>query len=180
MATFRRATHGTTYFFTVVSYNRRAILCDTPIRDALRQAIITTATRFPFTIDAWVLMPDHLHAIWTLPADDVDYSRRWALIKRFVSKQCGGLYQDNEQLSASSIAKRESNIWQRRFWEHVIRDDNDFEQHMNYLHYNPIKHGLVNSLTDWEYSTFHRYVANGVYPLNWGNTELNFNNDFGE
>lgn len=180
MATFRRATHAHTYFFTVVSYNRRPILCDQPIRDALRQAIRSTALAYPFTIDAWVLMPDHLHTIWTMPPDDTNYSRRWALIKKHVSKQCGDLYFEGEALRPSNISKRESNIWQRRFWEHAIRDEADFEQHMNYLHYNPLKHGLVHRVTDWAYSTFHRYVDNGVYPNDWGCTTLFSDHHFGE
>lgn len=181
MATFRRSTHGTTYFFTVVSNLRRPILCDEPIRDALRNAIKTTAQEYPFKIDAWVLMPDHLHAIWTLPADDLNYSRRWALIKRRVSQECAGLYNKIEYIRASNVTRHESTIWQRRFWEHTIRDDADFENHMNYVHFNPLKHGLVDDLSSWPYSTFQRCIEQGLYPADWCGKGLDFDGmSFGE
>lgn len=180
MATFRRATQGTTYFFTVVSYQRRGILCDERIRRALRQAVLTVRERYPFTIDAWVLLPDHLHTIWTLPAEDNNYSRRWGLIKRYVSKDCGQYYPaDNHNLSR--IKKKETAIWQRRFWEHMIRDEQDYERCFHYIHYNPIKHGLVTNLSDWRYSTYHRYVQRGIYPPDWSIEESYFGNDsYGE
>lgn len=179
MATFRRSTHGTTYFFTVVSHHRRPILCDEAIRDALREAIIEVAQVYPFEIDAWVLLPDHLHTIWTLPVEDLNYSRRWALIKRKVSQQCGAFYA--AQQSLSSLIKRESSIWQRRFWEHAIRDDADYERHMDYIYFNPVKHGLVKNVSAWPYSTFHRDVKKGLYPEDWGGVDLNFNDaSFGE
>ena len=181
MATFRRSTHGATYFFTVVSNHRRPILCDEQIRHALRDAIKITAQEYPFKIDAWVLMPDHLHTIWTLPADDLNYSRRWALIKRRVSQSCGALYADPKYSRPSNIARHESTIWQRRFWEHTIRDDVDFENHMNYVHFNPLKHDLVDDLANWPYSTFHRCVSQGFYPADWCGKGLDFTEmSFGE
>lgn len=165
MAYFRRFYDSQCYFFTVVSYARRPILCDEIIRVALRQAIQEVKQQYDFTINAWVLLPDHMHTIWTLPEYDTNYSRRWALIKRKVSQQCGKYYALNHQ----GYAKRhEALIWQRRFWEHAIRNEIDFIQHMNYVHFNPVKHGLVQQVIDWQYSTFHRYVKQEIYPQNWG------------
>ena len=117
----------------------------------------------PFTIDAWVLLPDHLHCIWTLPPGDADYSTRWNRIKRRMSLDCSADYKRDELLTASKRNHRESTLWQRRFLEHQIRDEMDFMQHVDYLHYNPVKHGLCQRLADWPHSTFHRYVTQGVY-----------------
>ena len=170
MSRYRRARDGQTYFFTLVSYWRRPIICTTPIRNALRSALIEVRQRRPFDIDAWVLMPDHLHTIWTLPVDDADYSTRWALIKRLVSRSCAGQFEDGWQPSASRIKHRDASIWHRRFHEHKIRDEWDFERHMDYLHFNPVKHGHAGSAAAWPFSTFHRYVREGVYPVDWGGT----------
>ena len=170
MSRYRRARDGQTYFFTLVSYWRRPILCTVPIRNALRSALIEVRQRRPFEIDAWVLMPDHLHTIWTLPADDSDYSTRWALIKRLVSRSCAGQFEDGWQPSASRIKHRDASIWHRRFHEHKIRDEWDFEKHMDYLHFNPVKHGHAGNVAAWPFSTFHRYVREGVYPVDWGGT----------
>ena len=115
------------------------------IRATLRQAIKSAQLTQPFTIDAWVLLPDHLHTIWTLPPNDADFGIRWALIKRFVSKHNAELKR-NEWMNASKQKRRESTIWQRRFWEHQIRDEADFEKHADYIHYNPVKHGLVTKV----------------------------------
>ncbi len=117
MSSYRRSrTFGGSYFFTVVSYRRRNILCDERIRDALRDAIEKTRERYPFEIDAWVLLPDHMHCIWTLPSDDANFSGRWAKIKRYVSLQCGEHYSCDEWMNDSKRKHRESVIWQRRFW----------------------------------------------------------------
>jgi len=120
----------------------------------------------PFNINAWVLLPEHLHCIWTLPADDMNFSKRWGLIKAKFSKESGGLTRP---------------VWQNRFWEHLIRDDRDLQMHLDYIHYNPVKHGLVESPKDWPPSTFHRYVQKGLYPLNWGEgVSFNPESRFGE
>jgi putative transposase len=111
---------GATYFFTVVAYRRRPILCDEPVRGALRAAIATVRDRYPFTIDAWVLLPDHLHCLWTLPLGDADYSLRWNLIKRSVALACTGLYHRPDWMSPSKTKHRESTFWQRRYWEHCM------------------------------------------------------------
>lgn len=164
MPNYRRAQlPGGTFFFTVVTYRRQTFLCDEDVRTALRTAIATIRDDRPFVIDGWVLLPDHLHTIWTLPTDDADYSFRWNLIKRFVTRACADRLEQSEWISDSKRKHRESTLWQRRFWEHQIRDDRDYQTHMDYLHFNPVKHGYVRRVTDWPYSSFHRYVKQGVY-----------------
>ena len=176
MSHYRRAkTAGATYFFTVVAYRRQAILCHPHIREALRLAIMHVRETLPFTVDAWVLLPDHLHAIWTLPEHDADFSKRWSLIKRHVSQACPQLNRE-ELVNDSQKKRRESTLWQRRFWEHQIRDERDFQTHMDYIHYNPVKHGLVQQAVDWPYSTLHRYIAQGIYPADWS-SEVQDNTD---
>jgi len=168
MSTYRRAkSPGGTFFFTVVTLNRQPILCDEPVRRALHEAVGAVRLARRFRIDAWVLLPDHLHCIWTLPEDDEDISTRWALIKRDVARQVGGLYFNRQLMSSSKQKHREATIWQRRFWEHCIRDEVDYRRHFEYLHFNPVKHGLVSRVADWPYSTFHRMVTDGVYDPAW-------------
>lgn len=168
MSEYRRANiPGGTYFFTVNTFRRAKFLTDEPFRNALRDGIEMARTTLPFTIVAWVLMPDHLHCIWRLPEGDADFSRRWAIIKRTVSKQCGHLIEMDAVLSKSKLARHESVVWQRRFWEHLIRDEPDLQRHVDYIHFNPVKHGYAACVSDWPYSTFHRYVKLGIYPPDW-------------
>jgi len=182
MSRYRRSNStGATYFFTLVSYCRQTILCDQPVRNALREAITNVRQKRPFTIDAWILLPDHFHCIWTLPKGDADFPARWALIKRKVSLTCSQYYKRKEWVSPSKQKHRESTLWQRRYWEHQIRNESDYQQHMDYIHWNPVKHGLVTHARDWPYSTFHRFVKQGVYPLDWGGVTTTDNaNKFGE
>lgn len=170
MSHYRRAdTAGSSYFFTVVTYRRQPILCDQPLRNALREAIESVRAARPFVIDAWVLLPDHLHCVWTLPQGDADFSTRWAIIKRSVSLACAE-YRRDEWMNPSKTKHRESTIWQRRFWEHQIRDENDYARHIDYIHHNPVKHGHAQHPIDWPYSTLHRYVREGIYPADWTST----------
>ena len=163
MPNYRRADiAGATYFFTVTTCNRQPLLTLGPVRDSLRDAITFVRRNHPFAIDAWVLLPDHIHCIWTLPPDDADFSVRWSIIKRLVSQQCREY--SGRTTSASRQKRRELSFWQRRFWEHQIRDESDFEQHVDYIHWNPVKHGYVMLAADWPYSTFHRYRRQGMYP----------------
>ena len=172
MPRYRRANvAGATYFFTVVSYRRRAILCDEPVRAVLRQVIKQVQSLHPFTIDAWVLLPDHLHCIWTLPEGDSDFATRWAMIKRKVSLACASQYKREDWITPSKRKHRESTIWQRRYWEHQIRDDGDFVRHVDYIHYNPVKHAHCERAALWPYSTFHRHVKQGIYPVDWGTAD---------
>lgn len=168
MSEYRRAnTKGGTYFFTVVTHRRQKILLDDHVRHALREGIEKTRIAFPFQINAWVLLPDHLHCIWTLPEGDADFAKRWGMIKRHVSQSCAHLVKGDEQPASSKLKRNESNFWQRRYWEHKIRDEADLARHLDYIHWNPLKHGLVDTVQHWPYSTFHRFVAEGVYPENW-------------
>ena len=169
MSHYRRAnTAGGSYFFTVVSYRRQPFMCDEIFRSALRQAITRVKEKHPFIVEAWVLLPDHCHAIWTLPENDAHFAKRWQLIKQYVTQQCKHEYFNPALMAASKIKHQESTIWQRRYWEHQIRDERDFNNHMDYIHYNPVKHGLVKNVHEWPYSTFHQKVKQGIYPVNWG------------
>jgi putative transposase len=168
MSRFRRANDGTTFFFTVIAYRRRPILCDTVIRTALRDAIRAVRVSRPFSIDGWILLPDHLHCIWTLPPDDTDFSQRWSQIKHRVSYACGDRYRIRG--SDAQAQRGEGTIWQRRFWEHCIRNDIDMQRHLDYIHFNPVKHGYAETAAAWPYSTFGRYLNAGVYAADWGGT----------
>ncbi len=169
MSRYRRGnTPGATWFFTVATYKRQRILCDEPVRVALRTAIAQTRANWPFVIDAWVLLPDHIHCIWTLPPDDADFATRWNLVKRRTSGALKDSYFSDGLMNPSKSSRRELTFWQRRFWEHQIRDERDYETHVDYIHYNPVKHGLVTRVKDWPYSTFHRHVQNDIYAADWG------------
>jgi putative transposase len=155
MSNYRRAnTPGGTYFFTVVTQHRQPILTDDPIRTTLRAAIDAIRQSHPFGVDAWVLLPDHLHCIWTLPADDANFGLRWARIKQHVSRQCSATADGAAVLSPSSARRGESGLWQRRFWEHEIRDEDDFRRHADYIHWNPVKHGYVKEVGRWPFRRF--------------------------
>ena len=183
MPEYRRAkTAGGTYFFTLVTHLRRSILTNKVVRQALREGIQRARQTLPFQIEAWVLLPDHLHALWTLSSEDDNYPARWAIIKRQVSTLCGKEFTEREELSKSKQKRKESGVWQRRYWEHQIRDDLDFQRHMDYLHWNPVKHGYVRKVADWPFSPFQRLVAQEIYPPDWGGTAIEeaTNINFGE
>jgi putative transposase len=157
---------GATYFFTVNLFDRRSDLLVTHI-DALREAVRKVRRRSPFGIDAWVVLPDHMHCLWTLPDGDCDFSARWRAIKTAFSKSLPNI----EQRSPVMIRRGERGIWQRRYWEHTIRDDRDYAVHMDYIHFNPVKHGFVERLEDWPFSSFHRSLAQEVYLAEWLNSD---------
>ena len=153
---------GGTYFFTVNLAERSGRLLIERIA-LLRIAVVETRREHPYELDAAVVLPDHIHTIWTLPPGDANFSVRWRKIKARFSRGLPRI----ERRSASRAGKGERCIWQRRFWEHAIRDDTDLQRHIDYLHYNPVKHGHCDNVVDWPYSTFHRYVALGIYPEDW-------------
>ena len=153
---------GASYFFTVALLERRRKLLTQHI-GALRDAMRHTKRCRPFRIDAIVILPDHLHRIWTLPGIDTDYPTRWRLIKSRFSRAIEPI----ERLSQRRVKKGERGIWQRRYWEHVIRDEKDLGRHIDYIHYNPVKHGWVSRTVDWPYSTFPKYVETGILSANW-------------
>lgn len=180
MSHYRRSlTRGGTFFFTVVTYRRQDFLVNAEARRFLRDAITEVRKTQPFTIDAWVLLPEHLHCIWTLPEGDYDFSKRWGRIKAIFSKKAKNYLYQSKLMNISKQKHGESTIWQRRFWEHEIKSQQDFNHHMDYIHYNPVKHGLVSKVNDWPYSSFHLYVKKKVYPINWVSNS-NFDNNFGE
>jgi len=164
---YRRARiAGAAYFFTVVTYQRRRFLCTPDNAERLRQAFRVVMNHHPFEIDAFVLLPDHLHCIWSLPPRHRDFSMRWRLIKSHFSRACQT--EGRTPLTASQTNKGERAIWQRRFWEHCLRDEEDFARHVEYIHYNPVKQGLAAAPRDWPYSSFHRYVRDGILDPEWG------------
>lgn len=177
---YRRAkTPGGTYFFTVVTFRRRKILCEPGNVELLRTAFRTVKSFHPFTIDAFVLLPEHLHCIWTLPPGDSDYPMRWNAVKKYFTQHCPCDYKWPP--TAAQRRKRMQTIWQPRYWEHQIRDDRDFEKHCDYIHWNPVKHGLVPCAGEWPHSSFHRFVRLGLYPPDWaGNAEATDNIGYGE
>lgn len=159
---------GGTYFFTVnLAIRGRNDLLVRYI-DNLRLSIQEVRLKHPFIIHGWVVLPDHMHCLISLPKEDADFPLRWRLIKANFSKRLPA----GERLSESQSKRGERGIWQRRYWEHLIRDEQDFNAHMDYIHINPVKHGLVEHVVDWPFSTFHRLVKKGVYPSDWGGSAL--------
>jgi putative transposase len=164
MRTYQRLRlDGACYFFTVNLAEREGNKLLIEHIDALRAAFYQTRRDHPFSINAIVILPEHLHCIWQLPDADSDYSTRWRLIKSRFSMALP----KTEHISNSRIGKGERGIWQRRYWEHAIRDERDFQNNVDYIHFNPVKHGLVTHVKDWPHSTFHRWVKAGHYNENW-------------
>ena len=156
---YRRAlAPGGTYFFTLVTWQRRPLLQSAEHVSLLRESMRHIGRKRPFEIQAAVILPDHLHCIMRLPADDSDFSGRWREIKKRFSKQ----------VDARTNKRGERLVWQRRFFEHMIRDERDWQAHFDYIHYNPVKHGLARCAKDWPWSSFQRAVRLGCYPENWG------------
>jgi REP-associated tyrosine transposase len=166
---------GGCQFFTVNLAERKSRLLIDHV-DHLRAAFRYARTRHPFTIEAIVVLPDHLHSIWSLPENDSDFATRWRLIKATFSRALPA----GERISPSRLHKGERGIWQRRYWEHTLRDERDYARHVDYIHFNPIKHGLVTRVRDWPHSSFHRMVRLGVYPLDWGGDVAIDTTAFGE
>lgn len=166
---------GARYFFTVTLLDRTSQLLVERVAD-LRDAFRAVRAQRPFTIDAVVILPDHLHCVWTLPDGDGDYALRWREIKSWFSRRVP----DGERRSMGRINKGERGIWQRRYWEHTLRDEPDVERHIDYIHYNPVKHGHVPRVADWPFSSFHRFVRRGIYSPDWGGGDTCMEEDFGE
>ena len=176
MTNYRRNfLNGGSYFFTVNLAERRSRLLTDQI-GLLRAAFRYTRGRHPCSVDAIVVLPDHLHAIWTLPSADADYALRWRLIKTYFSRNLA----TDERRSKSRAAKGERGIWQRRYWEHSLRDERDYARHIDYIHINPVKHKHVKRTVDWPYSSFHRFVRLGIYPADWGGDNSDDEGAFGE
>jgi putative transposase len=164
MTDYRRAwCPGGTWFFTVNLLQRRGNDQLTREIELLRAVVTNVRRRHPFRIHAWVVLPDHLHCVIQLPEGDTNFALRWRLIRMGFSKGIA----KTERRSAVRIRRGERGIWQRRYWEHLIRDSADFRAHMDYVHIDPLKHGLVERVVDWPFSTFHRLVEGGIYPSDW-------------
>ncbi len=162
MSDYRRAFHpGGCYFFTVVANKRRPWLTEEHAINRLRNAFRRVMQVRPFTMDAIVVLPDHLHCIWQLPEGDINFSERWRQIKRFVSIG----------LESPLNVRKEKALWQRRYWEHLLRDEEDWRRHMDYIHYNPVKHGYVSQAADWPHGSFRQAMARGLYEASWGDME---------
>lgn len=173
MPEYRRwRVEGGIYFFTVVTFHRLPILTTTSARDLLPLAWDNTRSRFPFTTLAVCLLPDHLHCIWKLPEGDSNYSIRWKEIKKLFTKHYLREIGPGEVLNDSRIKRKEAAVWQRRFWEHTIDSEDDLESHLDYIHYNPVKHGYVENATDWPWSSFHKFVGQGVYEKDWSGGDI--------
>jgi putative transposase len=158
---------GATYFFTLTLQDRGACFLVSHIAD-LREVVTQVKQRHPFRIDAMVVLPDHLHALWTLPPDDNDFSTRWTLIKQGFTRRLNDAQVLGVHASRTRGKHGERSLWQRRFWEHQIRDGRDFANHVDYIHFNPVKHGLALKAADWPHSSFHRAVRLGLVRQDWG------------
>ena len=158
---------GGTYFFTVVTHGRRHILQDGGIA-LLRRAIRECLDEYPFTIDTMVVLPDHLHAIWTLPEGDAQYPKRWGKIKSKFTKAWLASGGTEGRVTPAHQREGRRGVWAPRFWEHTIRDERDLKRHMDYIHFNPVKHRYVRCPHEWPASSFHRSVQRGLYEADWG------------
>ena len=164
---------GGVFFFTVVTFDRRPILTTDLGVSCLREAWRSTRETMPFETEAVCVLPDHLHTIWSRPDDETDYSTRWRKLKGVFTRSFRKLGGVGSPRGPSRRRTGEAAVWQRRFWEHRIRDTEDFRHHVDYTHFNPVKHGLVTSVADWEWSSFHEHVANGWIEADWGTIEPN-------
>jgi len=168
MPDYRRShVPGAAYFFTLVTHERRILFDSAISRQLLRDAIEAVRREMPFSIDGFVLLHDHLHTLWTLPNGDSDYSARRGKIKKHFTQSFLNAGGTDNVVSESKIAHRRRGIWQRRFWEHVIRDDDDYNRHLIYIHFNPVKHGYVACPHAWPFSSFHRHVELGNFAPDW-------------
>ena len=183
MPEYRRALiKGGIYFLTLVTYQRREIFSLPSARAFLYAAIRQTNQHHPFDEIAYCILPDHIHLIWQLPENDSNYSTRVSVMKRHFSKKYVEEFGLPIPRDASRSKHREVTLWQRRFWEHYIRDEEDLHHHIDYVHYNPVKHGWVNRVRDWVDSSFHKFVITGNYDLDWGDnyTVVDQQHQFGE
>lgn len=173
---------GATVFITLVTYQRAPFLIQPHAREVLGNAWKYVSKKHPFTIDAVCLLPDHLHMLITLPDFDADYSIRIREIKRMFSNNFVSPCSESLKRDISHQNKKEAAFWQRRFWEHIIRDEIDYRNHFDYIHFNPVKHGYVENPASWEWSSFHRYLKAGVYQEDWNDAldQRDLQGNFGE
>ena len=169
MPNYRRAyVPGGTFFFTLKTEHNAPIFSDPEHVKRLGAILRDARAHWPYTTHAIVVLPDHLHAIWSLPSGDTNYSTRWAWIKKEFTRQFLSADGEEQPTSLSRQKNRRRGVWQRRFWEHTIESEADFDAHFDYIHWNPVKHGYVECPGQWQYSSFHRWVSEGAYSHNWG------------
>jgi putative transposase len=178
MRRYVRSRTGSVFFFTVVTHERRPILTSDLGRRCLREAIAWARKHHPFHITGIVLLPDHLHAVFELPAGDANYSTRWRLIKSRFTTLWRSRNGTEGHVGPSRQRSVERGVWQRRFYEHTCRDEADLQRCVDYIHVNPLKHGLVSRVVDWPWSSFHRSVQDGYYPVEWGNSDDWYGDEF--
>ena len=179
MSEYRRwKVEGGTYYFTVVTHNRRPLFSDETNRAHLRNAIRSVRNRRPFRMVAIVLLPEHLHTVWELPRGDANYSTRWREIKTLFTRSYLASGGSDGAISHARKRRDEHGVWQRRFFEHTCRDELDLKRCVDYIHINPVKHRLVKRVRDWPWSTFHRFVKLGQYDINWGGSDELFGDEF--
>lgn len=168
MPNYRRAhVAGGTYFFTLVTHRRRPLFADHLAIELLGDCFREAIDRWPFEMKAVVLLPDHLHAIWSLPSGDEAYPTRWSWIKKEFTQRWLDYSGNESEISDARQRERRRGVWQPRYWEHTLQDEDDFERHFDYIHFNPVKHGYVRCPFEWPHSSFHRWVKEGVYPWHW-------------
>ena len=173
MPNYRRWHTGRFVFLTVVTAERRAFLCGDLARRLLREAMAAAHAKWPWRTRGLVLLPNHLHLLWELPADDLDYSKRVGRWKSRFTTAWLSAGASEAEVPTGQRRRRLRGVWQQRFFEHTIRSVRDYQMHLDYIHVNPVKHGLVERPVDWQWSTFHRYVREGVYAPDWcGRTDL--------
>jgi putative transposase len=169
MADYRRwLVPGGTFFFTVVTRNRVPVFAGEGARTLLGEKLRACQGRWPFEINAIVLLPEHLHTIWSLPSGDAAYPRRWGWIKKEFTKAWLADGGQEQPMNSARQQRNDRGVWQPRYWEHTIQDEDDFDRHFDYIHYNPVKHGHVRCPKDWPHSSFHRWADQGVYDREWG------------
>jgi putative transposase len=171
MSQYRRVfQEGTYYFITIVTHNRKQILINEI--DLLRESFKYSKTKYEYEIFAVVILPDHLHML-IKPRDFLQYPDIIKTIKTHFTKNLPESYkrESQKEVSQSKLNKGEKGIWQRRYFEHTIRDEKDLERHLDYIHYNPVKHSFVNSASEWNFSSFKDFVKSGVYENDWGVSE---------
>ena len=180
MPQYRRSKlEGGTFFFTLVTYNRLPILTGDTARELLHEAWLNVCARYPFETLAVCLLPDHLHCIWRLPEGDSDYPVRWKEIKRWFTRMYLLKIGPGMERNESRQKRKEVAIWQRRFWEHTIRDEQDLLAHMDYIHYNPVKHGYVKEPVDWKWSSFLSYARKDMREIDWRKSDAERGNPAG-
>ena len=168
MPEYRRAyMPGGTFFITLVTYNRSPLFARIENISRLRSALVDTKSEMPFGIEGAVILPDHIHFLCTLPSGDTNYSKRVGRLKVLFTRALRGRGNLPENVSNSRRKRRESDVWQRRFWEHTIRNEEDFRQHLDYIHYNPVKHNLVSCPHLWPHCSFNTWVRKGGYSADW-------------